>query len=92
MKRNKQLIGICAILVLFSGICFAQTKVEKNNASSPVVISEVCTHNTSAAYDDNGDYGEDYIELFNRSDSAVSLHNWGLLTVIRILEDLFCRI
>ncbi|WP_022774395.1 CotH kinase family protein [Butyrivibrio sp. AE2015] len=78
MKRNKQLIGICAILVLFSGICFAQTKVEKNNASSPVVISEVCTHNTSAAYDDNGDYGADYIELFNRSDSAVSLLNWGL--------------
>ena len=42
------------------------------------MISEVCPHNVTAAYDDNGDYGADYIELYNRSDNTVNLKGWGL--------------
>lgn len=78
MKKDKQLIYICAILGLTLAFGAGKAFLSENIQKSPIVISEVCPHNVTAAYDDNGDYGADYIELYNRSDSSVNLKGWGL--------------
>ena len=65
---------IFSIGLLLAGIYGLSEKT----VDSPVIITEVCVHNVSAAYDDNGDYGADYVELYNRSDSSVNLQGWGL--------------
>ncbi len=41
-------------------------------------ITEVCSHNVSAAHDEYGDYDSDYIEIYNPTDEAVNLLGWGL--------------
>jgi len=78
MKRNKQLICIGVVLLSIFAICLVNGLAVENEEKSPIVISEVCPHNVTAAYDDNGDYGADYIELYNRSDNTVNLKGWGL--------------
>ena len=78
MKKDKQLIYICAILGLTFAFGAGKAFLTEDIQKSPIVISEVCPHNVTAAYDDNGDYGADYIELYNRSDSSVNLKGWGL--------------
>ena len=78
MKRNKQLICIGVVLLSILAICLVNGLAIENEEKSPIVISEVCPHNVTAAYDDNGDYGADYIELYNRSDSSVNLKGWSL--------------
>ena len=78
MKRNKQLICIGVVLLLILAICLVKGLAIEDEDKSPIVISEVCPHNVTATYDDNGDYGADYIELYNRSDSSVNLKGWCL--------------
>ncbi|SEG46563.1 Lamin Tail Domain [Butyrivibrio sp. Su6] len=78
MKRNKQLICIGVVLLSILAICLVKKLAIEDEEKSPIVISEVCPHNVTAAYDDNGDYGADYIELYNRSDSSVNLKGWSL--------------
>lgn len=78
MKRNKQLICIGVVLLSIFTVCLVNGLAIENEEKSPIVISEVCPHNVTAAYDDNGDYGADYIELYNRSDSSVNLKGWSL--------------
>ena len=53
---------------------------------SPIRITEVCAKNISAAYDDNGNYGADYIELYNSSDEPVNLKGWFLSDNSKNLE------
>lgn len=64
------LIGAVVILSLFGRNTI--------KSRSPLHITEVCANNKNAAYDDNGDYGADYIEIYNDSDEPVSLEGWGL--------------
>ena len=78
MKRTKQLICIGVVLLLILAMCLVKGLAIEDEDKSPIVISEVCPHNVTAAYDDNGDYGADYIELYNRSDSSVNLKGWCL--------------
>ncbi len=59
-------------------ICLMQLHNYLNKTETTVVISEVCPHNKTAAYDDNGNYGADYIEIYNASDESVNLEGWGL--------------
>ena len=44
-----------------------------------IYISEICIKNERIAYDENGDYGADYIELYNDSDSDVELSGYYLV-------------
>lgn len=46
-------------------------------AQSPVIINEFLAKNSSGLKDENGDYS-DWIELFNRSASAVNVGGWYL--------------
>ena len=78
MKRTKQLICIGVVLLLILAMCLVKGLAIEDEDKSPIVISEVCPHNVTATYDDNGDYGADYIELYNRSDSSVNLKGWSL--------------
>ena len=66
------------VLLSILAICLVKGLAIEDEDKSPIVISEVCPHNVTAAYDDNGDYGADYIELYNRSDSSVNLKGWCL--------------
>ncbi len=84
-KRPKNeyvwLIAIMAILlicmslfVMFSGRYIRDLKSNKPD----VFITEICTRNKTCAYDDNGRYEADYVELYNSSDHPVSLEGYKL--------------
>ena len=75
MSKGKRAIGITVIFILL--VLAFRVYITKETIPS-IVISEVCTHNESAAYDDNGDYGADYLELYNNTDEPVNLLGWGL--------------
>ncbi len=49
----------------------------KMEAQTAVVINEIMASNTATITDENGEY-EDWIELFNNSNSAVNLSGWHL--------------
>lgn len=78
MRKTRQIFYICFVFVVLLGICVVYNNIEKEKNNSPVVITEVCIHNETASYDENGNYGADYVELYNKSDRTVGLLNWGL--------------
>lgn len=71
---------IVLFIIILSGIlliaaCFG---IKRRYINSPIAITEICGSNEAVSYDDEGDYGSDYIELYNSSDSTVDLDGWGL--------------
>lgn len=64
-------VSCCLILLAFYG-----SSCEREN--SHIYITEICTRNSVCAYDDNGDYGADYVELYNDSDLAINISGFGL--------------
>lgn len=76
MTRKKTLIII--LIMLFVVFALSLTVRKSIALSSPLCITEVCSNNKNAAYDDNGDYGADYIEIYNSSDKSVNMAGWGL--------------
>lgn len=66
MKQTK-LFCFFSLLALFSNLSHAQN----------VVINEIITSNSSVNTDEDGSY-EDWVELYNTSDVAVNLLNYGL--------------
>ena len=76
MTRKKTLIIILILLCTVFILSFVGRKGFARR--SPLTITEVCACNKNAAYDDNGDYGADYIEIYNCSDESVNLSGWGL--------------
>ncbi|SFU54043.1 CotH kinase family protein [Butyrivibrio sp. INlla21] len=76
MTRKKTLILIFILLFIVLGLSFIGRRGIARRF--PLTITEICACNKNAAYDDNGDYGADYIEIYNSSDGPVSLLGWGL--------------
>ena len=81
MKRR----AIPFLLILFSCIslvlvcCGTRRILVPSDFVMPAIsISEVCISNKTASYDDDGDYGADYIELYNSSDEVIDLSGWGI--------------
>jgi len=75
-KKKSQLIFIIGILLAVVLIIFVSKDRAENHPK--IIISEICAGNSTAAYDDNGDYGADYIELYNCSDVDINLAGYGL--------------
>lgn len=81
-RREKNKVMICALFAALFGIALVQYldagshKAALNNTD--VLISEVCAHNVHAAYDDNGEYGADYIEIYNPTNKTINLKGYGL--------------
>ena len=75
-KKWINLIILVLVALFIIGLCFFP-KLQKNTRPS-LLISEVCVHNDKAAHDEYGDYGADYIEIYNCSDEPVNLFGWGL--------------
>ena len=69
-KLYMLLVTVGAILIL--GFCARKLGREK------LVISEVCTHNDSAAHDEYGRYGADYVEIYNPTKQTINLSGWML--------------
>lgn len=66
---------IMAALVTAMGACFfSLTK----KSGDDICITEVCTHNEKAAHDEYGDYGSDYIEIYNPTKRTINLLGYGL--------------
>lgn len=65
------LCSCCLVMLAFYGISHGREK-------SHIHITEICIKNSVCAYDDNGNYGADYIELYNDSDHAINLGGFGL--------------
>lgn len=78
MKKGKQLIYIIIVVILIGIIYACKGLLAPAAKEASIVISEVCIHNDTAAYDDNGNYGADYIELYNPTDEPINLLGWGL--------------
>ena len=67
------------ILILIGAVILLSLLArDRIKSQSPLHITEVCTNNKDAAYDDNGDYGADYIEIYNDSEEPMNLAGWGL--------------
>lgn len=82
--KIKRIILILASIVFLCLLAFfCKFFPEKR---SPIRITEVCAKNISAAYDDNANYGADYVELYNNSDAPVNLSGWALSDNKRDLE------
>lgn len=86
MTRNKKaiiLILTCAALAVVA-VFFSRPVTPPE--PSPVIITEVCADNLRTAYDDNANYGADYIELYNRSDSPINLKGWAISDSVSALR------
>ena len=66
------ILGSCCLVLL---ALYGASNVREN---SPIHITEICTQNSVCAYDDNGNYGADYIELYNSSNHTVNIEGFGL--------------
>ncbi len=49
-------------------------------AASGLLISEICIHNRTLMYDNNGKYGTPYLEIRNFSDQPCFPEGWGITT------------
>lgn len=74
--RKNNVVWLSALTIILISLCFyginRQKRIEKS-----LYITEVCIHNDTAAYDDNGNYGADYIELYNDLDVTINLEGYG---------------
>lgn len=61
----------CLVLLAFYG-------ASHGRENSAIHITEICVKNSVCAYDDNGNYGADYVELYNNSDYAINIGGFGL--------------
>lgn len=75
-KKTKEFVGILFFFMLIPVILVINHSASTN---STVILNEVCSNNFSILTNSNQDY-RDYIELYNSSDSDVSLHGWTLNT------------
>lgn len=76
---NKKIVSQCLVVILFSAlILFVLYLVVQSDSSEKLYITEICTKNTTTAYDDNGRYGADYIEIYNASNSKMNLNGYGI--------------
>lgn len=66
----------CSFLLLLS--CLAVYGAGHPKSSPDLILTEICTRNDTVIYDDNGDYGTDYVELYNAADHDISLAGYGL--------------
>ena len=79
-KMNKKLtifLIIAITLVAIGSLLLSIFLPQGTPTSQKILINEVMASNKSAVVDDTGQYS-DWIELYNPSDSAVSLSGWGL--------------
>ena len=66
-----------ALLILWCAAYFYYPSVMFFN-NTTLAITEICYNNKTCAYDENGEYGADYIELFNNSEDPIDLLGYGL--------------
>lgn len=70
------------LLFCFSvSACLAAIYLERaidDKQNGGVVITEICSQNSICAYDENGEYGADYIELYNSTDNPINLSQYAL--------------
>lgn len=76
MKKLRMMTVLTMSTVMFYIVMLGKTEITVSE--SPIVISEVCAKNDWVAYDENGNYGADYIELFNKSDLPVFIGGYGI--------------
>lgn len=79
-RRKLNILIVSAILVLCAAMVFFYEEVALTGSEisqKTVWINEVCNHNFSAVCNENGQY-YDYIELYNPTQTAVSLKGWSL--------------
>lgn len=79
MSKNRKLYVAIILLAIccITAICYKPVLSRKISTAN-LCITEVCTHNESAAHDEYGDYGSDYIEIYNPTDKTINLHGYGL--------------
>ncbi|MBD5530433.1 MAG: hypothetical protein HDR02_18800, partial [Lachnospiraceae bacterium] len=65
------LVSCCLVLLAFYGSSHGRE-------NSSIHITEICINNSVCAYDDNGNYGADYLELYNDSDHAINIGGYSL--------------
>lgn len=78
---NRKKFRLIILLCIAIGFCIAWIYLEKSMGtiiSREVVITEICTQNSTCAYDENGEYGADYIELYNLTDKQINLSGYAL--------------
>lgn len=74
MKKNN--VVYLSVLTIFM-MCLSFIGINEQKKQIDIYITEICIHNDTAAYDDNGNYGADYIELYNNSEVEINLEGYG---------------
>ena len=70
-----RLIGLSLVLIIIGCVVYFYC----SSVTKPTLaITEICYKNKTCAYDENGEYGADYIELYNNSEEPIDLYGYGL--------------
>lgn len=80
--HKKELWGILGLFMLTVPVLYLTRTA---SVTKTVVINEVCSNNFSILQNSSGGY-TDYLELYNASDSSVSLSGWTLHTESELSE------
>ncbi len=62
---------LCFLPIAWAGMRYGRNR-------SGIEIREVCAKNDTWAYDENGEYGADYVMLYNSSKEAINIGGYGL--------------
>ncbi len=73
LKKAIVIVSAFFLLILFM---LLELFLRRLGEHSDLYITEICVRNVASAYDDNGDYGADYIELYNASETDIDLSEY----------------
>ena len=76
-KRNIIFVNIVVLVCSLIIIVYYSRTGKESIKSNNIVINEVCSNNLSALFDENDDH-PDWLELYNKGDSPISMKGWNL--------------
>lgn len=76
MTERRRYLHIWILLGVLIVLAYGAAEFIEHRSS--IIISEVCSSNKTTVHDEDGDYGADYIELYNVTDVPIDIGGYGI--------------